>query len=318
MRALRTPGWARVVTALIAGVAIAGCGPASVMPPRQTTGEGAWVALIASMPPVANPASPNICGSGAPACIDAVVAEMTRRFDALDASCSHEAPFALIYLRVTEGVGSQGAQRFRDRVYLNHLDAVFASLYFFAYDNWQAGRMKAVPEAWRIAFQAADQGTVTVLGDILLGMNAHISRDLPFALARTGLREPNGQSAEADFNRVNGLLGSVTPDTLTDEAMRYDPTLTSAVGPARLYPIDLQQLLAAWRSDSWQNAERLIAARTPAQRAAVAQSIERGATGRARLIAELTSNLVTGPDAGGRNAYCRRRASDHRATVTTA
>jgi hypothetical protein len=292
---------------IAAAVAIAGCGPASVTPPSVSAGGASWKAMIRTMPAVATLHSTNICGDGSPACIDAVVAEMTRRFDVLNASCSHEAPFALLYLRVTEGVGIQGARRFRNRDYLNHLDAVFANLYFTAYDNWRAGRTKLVPEAWRIAFQAADQGTVSVLGDILLGMNAHISRDLPFALARAGLREPNGQSAEGDFNRVNGLLGSVTADSLAEEATRYDPTLGTVLQAARLYPVDVQQLLAGWRSNSWNDAERLLAARTPTQRAAVARSIEAGATGRARLIEAVTSNLVTGPDAAVRNAYCERR-----------
>jgi hypothetical protein len=300
-----------VLGGVIAVLLLAGCGPASVIPPVQTAGEAAWTAATSGMPAVANPVSSNECGRGSRACIDAVVAEMTRRFDALDARCGHEAPFALLYLQVTRGVDIQGAKRFHSQAYLNHLDAEFASLYFRAYDNWQSGRTGQVPEAWRIAFQAADHGTVSVLGDILLGMNAHISRDLPFALARTGLREPNGQSGEPDFNRVNALLGSVTPASLADESKRYGPTLTTSVlEPARLYPASLQQLLSAWRSDSWQNAQRLIAARTPADRAAVARSIERGAAGRARLIAAVTSNLVTGPSAAVRDAYCRRRVSE--------
>jgi hypothetical protein len=300
-----------VLAGLIAALLVAGCGPASVTPPVQTAGEAAWTAAVSSMPAVANLVSTNVCGRGSRGCIDAVVAEMTRRFNALDARCSHEAPFALLYLQVTRGVDIQGAKRFHSQAYLNHLDAEFASLYFRAYDHWQAGRTGEVPEAWRIAFQAADRGTVSVLGDILLGMNAHISRDLPFALARTGLREPNGQSGEADFNRVNGLLGSVTPASLADEAKRYDPSLTTSVlEPARLYPVSLQQLLSAWRSDSWQNAKRLLAAHTAAQRAAIAGLIERGAAGRARLIAAVTSNLVTGPSAAARDAYCRRRASE--------
>jgi hypothetical protein len=109
---------------------------------------------------------------------------------------------------------------------------------------------------------------------------------------------------------VNGLLGNVTPATLAVEAERYDPTLSSSVlEPVRMYPATLQQLLSQWRGDSWLNAERLLAARGPAQPAAVAQSIERGAAGRARLIAALTSNLVTGPSAEVRNAYCERRVS---------
>ena len=300
----------RVLAGVIAALVLGGCGPASVVPPTQTAGEAAWTAAVGGMPAVANPLSGNVCGRGSRACIDAVVAEMTRRFDALDARCSHEAPFALLYLQVTRGVDIQGATRFQSTAYLNHLDAEFASLYFRAYDNWQAGRTAEVPEAWRIAFQSADRGTVSVLGDILLGMNAHISRDLPFALARTGLREPNGQSGEPDFNRVNALLGNVTPVSLADEANRYDPTLTTSVlEPARLYPVSLQQLLSAWRTDSWHNAQRLLAARAPAQRAAVAASIERGAAGRARLIAAVTSNSITGPSASVRDAYCRRGVS---------
>ena len=299
-----------MLTVLTAALAIAGCGPASVTPPTQTAGDDAWQSVISSTPAAADPRSPNICGSGSGACIGAVVAEMTRRFETLDGRCSHEAPFALIYLQVTRGIESQGTQRFHSQAYLNHLDAVFANLYFAAYDNWQSGRTAQVPEAWRIAFQNADRGTVSVLGDILLGMNAHISRDLAFALARAGLRAPDGDSAEADFNRVNGLLGNVTPATLADEAERYDPALTtSALEPARMYPASLQQLLSAWRSESWQNAQRLLAARGPAQRAAVARSIERGAAGRARLIAALTSNLVTGPSLAVRDAYCKRRVS---------
>lgn len=297
----------RPLLTLVAALALAGCGPAIERPPLLTDGGAAWQTLIATMPAVTSATSTNACGAGSPACIADVVAEMTRRLDVLEAHCSHEAPFALMYLDVTRGVAAQGARRFRDRQFLNHLDAVFANLYFSAYDNWQARRTKLVPEAWRIAFEAADQGTVTALGDMLLGMNAHISRDLPFALTRTGLREPDGQSGETDFNRVNGLLGSVTPDLLGEEAERFDPTLTSTVLPViQLDPSSLQQLLGAWRSESWRNAEHLLTARTPTQRAKVAHTIELGAAGRARLIASLTSDLVIGPDAAQRNAYCAR------------
>jgi Family of unknown function (DUF5995) len=295
--------------AVVLGIALGlvSCGPAVVRPPLLADGGAAWKAVIATMPAVASLTSTNPCGAGSPACIQDVVAEMTRRFDVLDGRCSHEAPFALMYLLVTEGVGSQGASRFANRQYLNHLDAVFANLYFTAYDNWQAGRTALVPAAWRIAFTAADDQTVTILGDIMLGMNAHISRDLPFALARAGLVEPDGHSAEADFNRVNGLLGSVTPQVLQEEAVHFDPTLTRTVLPAvRLGPSSLQQLLGAWRSEAWHNAERLLDAHTPAQRAAVARGIERGAAGRARLIESLTSDLVIGPDTAARNSYCER------------
>jgi Family of unknown function (DUF5995) len=297
----------RALVAVGTAVALSGCGPAVVQPPMLVNGGPAWNALVSTMPAAASTTSTNVCGVGSPACISAVAAEMTRRYDLLAAQCSHEAPFALMYLRVTQAVATQGARRFGNVQYLNHLDAVFANLYFTAYDNWRAGRTKAVPEAWRIAFDAADHETAATIGDILLGMNAHISRDLPFALARTGLDEPDGRSGQTDFNRVNGVLGAVTSGMLREEAKRFDPTLTSTVLPAvQLDPSNLQQLLNAWRAESWRNAQRLLAARTPAERARVARMIEVGAAGRARLIASLTSNLVVGPDTAQRNAYCER------------
>lgn len=298
----------RPLVPLGAALALVGCGPTVVHPPRLDNGDAAWKALIGTTPAVVTATSTNACGVGSPACIRDVVAEMTRRYDVLAARCSHEAPFALTYLRVTQAVERPGTRRFQSREYLNHLDAVFANLYFSAYDNWQAGRMQLVPEAWRTAFDAADRETVSTLGDILLGMNAHISRDLPFALARAGLHEPDGRSGRADFISVNGLLGDVTSGMLREQAARFDPTLTSTVLPAiQLDPSNLQQLLTAWRSEAWRNAERLLATRTPAQHARVARTIELGAAGRARLIASLTSNLVIGPAAKQRNAYCERR-----------
>jgi hypothetical protein len=297
----------RLLVCLGAILALAGCGPMNEQPPPLRNTGIAWQALARTMPAAETPGSGNVCGVGSPACIADVIAEMTRRLQVLEAHCSHEAPFALMYLSVTQGVSTQGTSRFASTQFLNHLDAVFANLYFTAYDNWQGGQRKLVPAAWGIAFEAADRGTVSALGDMLLGMNAHISRDLPFALARTGLREPGGQSGETDFNRVNGLLGSVTDGLLQQEAERFDPTVTSTVLPAvQLEPSGLQHLLGAWRSESWHNAEHLLAALTPAERARTARSIELGAAGRARLIASLTSNLVIGPAAAQRNSYCER------------
>jgi len=302
--------WPRLLVAVSAAFALAGCGPAVVTPPSLVNGDASWQALIRTMPAVAAASSTNVCGVGSAACIRDVVGEMTRRYDVLAARCSHEAPFALMYLRVTQAVETQGARRFQSSEYLNHLDAVFANLYFTAYNNWRSGRKQLVPEAWRIAFDAADHETVATLGDMLLGMNAHISRDLPFALARAGLIEPDGRSGKADFNSVNGLLGDVTSSMLREEADRFDPGLTSTVLPAiQLDPSNLQQLLSAWRSEAWRNAERLVAAQSPAQRAQVARAIDLGAAGRARLIESLTSNLVIGPDAAQRDAYCQRHRS---------
>ena len=107
---------------------------------------------------------------------------MNRRFDPLADSCDHDAIFALSYLRTTEEYRRtiEDPDFFEDTGFVNHEDAVFAAYYFDAYDDWRHDRTTEVPPAWRIAFQAADDGEVSAAGNMFLGMNAHIQRDLPF------------------------------------------------------------------------------------------------------------------------------------------
>jgi hypothetical protein len=295
-------------------LALAGCGGDDPTVDRIDAGGERWRAIVRSLPDAADPASRNVCGRGAPACINEVTAEMSRRLDSLAAACHHGAAFSLMYLRVTEAVGVTGAARFRDRRYLNHLDAVFARLYFRAFDAWRAGRRDQVPEAWRIAFESADAREVAGIGDMLLGMNAHISRDLPFALLATGLETPTGDTGEPDYNRVNSLLASVQGPMIREAARRFDPTIASSTLPlSRGGASSLAELMARWRAEAWHNAERLIAARSAAARARVARQIETAAAGRARMLAALTSNLVVGPGPASRLRYCQAQRRNARA-----
>jgi hypothetical protein len=243
---------------------------------------------------------------------------MDRRLATLAAACDHNAPFALMYLRVTEGVSTAPGDerggdavrpevRFRDPAYLNHLDAVFATLYFDAIDAWRLGDREAVPEAWRIAFEAAAERRVSGLGDILLGMNAHISRDLPFALERSGLRTADGRSGKADFDRVNSLLGDVQEPMLREQSRRFDPGIADTTLPALdIGAPSFAELMTRWRTEAFANGRRLIEA-PPSERDAVAAEIESAGAGRARLIEALTSNLVLGPGADERREYCEER-----------
>ena len=231
---------------------------------------------------------------------------MGRRLERLAATCDHNAAFSLMYLRVTEGVGATGTARFSDIRYLNHLDAVFARLYFQAFDAWRAGRRDQVPEAWRLAFESADEREVAGIGDMLLGMNAHISRDLPFALLGAGLEAPGGESGQPDFDRVNSLLASVQGPMIREEARRFDPTIASSTLPlARGASSSVGEVIARWRTEAWQNARRLISAPNPDARARIAEEIETAAAGRARMLVALSSNLVVGPGADSRLRYCR-------------
>jgi len=215
---------------------------------------------------------------------------MGRRLEKLGAACDHAAAFAFMYREVTIGVADAGGSFFASGASLNHLDAIFASLYFDAIDAWQADRVGDVPEAWRIAFQAARDKRVFGIGDMLLGMNAHISRDLPVALA--AVQEAGRTVEKSDFDRVNALLERVQGPMLAEAARRFDPTIAAFSLP--FLDVDdstVGRLLAAWREEAWLNAERLLSAPTPARRRAVENEIENQAALRARAI-RLGTNYV--------------------------
>lgn len=244
---------------------------------------------------------PASCARGAAECVPLVVAEMTRRYRRLGASCDHDAAFALMYLRVTEAVERDAG--FADRAYLARLDSTFAALYFRAFDEWHGGRQNAVPAAWQIAFESARRRRTTGIGDLLLGMNAHISRDLPFAVAAVGAVRPAGRRS---FEQVNTLLERIAQRMLREQARLFDPTVTTFTLPVlSARPGTLGTLIGTWRDTAMRDAERLRRAKTRAARATVVESIERTATARAALIAAATSRVPYSPAGKAREAFCQ-------------
>lgn len=252
---------------------------------------------------------PVSCDPGGVACVDEVVREMTRRYEPLAAGCDHRAPFALMYLRVTEAVGREerGGSLRADSVYLSRLDAVFARLYFDAADAWEENRRDDVPAAWQIAFEAAERGRVSGIGDLLLGMNAHISRDLPFAVASVGLgqsREEGAARARA-FALIDGVLANVQASILREAAVRFDPTIAGFRLP--VLEVDARTvaaLIGRWRAAALEDGRSLLRARSPAGRAAVARRIEDEAAGRAAVIVAATSRVPFSDAGKAREKAC--------------
>lgn len=239
--------------------------------------------------------------------MDAVVAEMNRRIDAL--GCSHLAPFATMYKWVSnEVLISMGTRRYRDPAYVAHLDSVFATFYFHAIDSWRAGDRSAVPQAWQMAFSAAQHQRVSTLGDMLLGMNAHISRDLPFALASIGLTEPGGVDADPDVVAVNGdIFRSETP-MMAQIKKWFSPDLSPPAGlPKWLTPSKVPEVIAQWRLEAIANARDLINAKSVPARAQVETRIDDEAALRSLLIYKATALSNPGTANAARNAYCERQ-----------
>ena len=254
-------------------------------------------------------APPAVCDSGEVACIDVVVAEMTRRLDPLAADCDHGAPFALMYLRVTEAVGREertGSLR-ADRPYLAHLDAVFAQLYFDATDAWAAGDLEAVPAAWQIAFEAAKRRRVSGIGNLLLVMYAHISRDLAFAVASIGLGE--GTARARAFAEINKVLADVQGSIMHEASARFDPSIAGFRLPVlKVNAANVALLIGRWRDGALEDGRRLLRAKTPAERAAVTRSIENNAAGRAAIIVAATSRVPFSEAGKERDRFCSNAA----------
>ena len=263
-----------------------------------------WTQLLPGLTTQYDPSSENDCTAGRTRCVDAVIREMRRRFDPLAEGCAHDAIFALAYLRTTEEYRRtiDDPTFFEDTPFVNHEDAVFARLYFNAYDAWHAGSAD-VPPAWAIAFRAAADRAMPAAGNLSLGINAHIQRDLPFALAAIGLVKPDGSSRKTDHDRVNIFLNRVTDDLYAEIARRFDPTIDDTNLPGTADDAGVFQLIPTWREIAWRNAERLVAAATPEERAFVANSIEAYAASQAETIRQ-TQGYAPTQNSSARDAYC--------------
>ena len=267
-----------------------------------------WPELLPPLPGTPSGTVPldfDVCAAGGANCPGDVIEEMYDRWRPLDASCDHRAVFGLTYLRTTEEFQRtiQGDPNFfSDNAWLNHEDAIFAELYFRAYDNWENGNRDAVPAAWKVAFEAAESPNLMATGDLLLGLNAHINRDLPYTLASVGLVKPDGSSRKRDHDRVNYFLEQVADPLQIELAARYDQ-IFAYTDPEPLPVIEevVLQAVRIFRENAWRNAELLVRASTPAERQGVSALIELEAEVFARAI--VVGNTIPGWGAS-RDAHC--------------
>jgi hypothetical protein len=267
-----------------------------------------WSTLLPGLTDQYEPDSANACSSGKVKCVDSVIREMTRRFNPSARSCDHNSLFSLLYLRVTEHYRQAVSDPhfFADNAFVNHEDAVFANYYFRAVDDYRAGRIDRVPLAWQVALDAARDRSVSGTGDLLLGVNAHVQRDLPYVLEAIGLVKPDGSSRKPDHDKVNQVLYSAYEPAITEGAQRFDPSINFEL-PAPFSAYGYQtffQAVEAWREAAWRNAERLVSAPDAASRAFVAQQIEDYAASQAQLIRASTAYLSPLQTTSDRDAYC--------------
>lgn len=216
--------------------------------------------------------TPEKCTDGNARCIDRTIADMDARFRSLVPSCHHSALFSLLYLRVTQRYKQYAATpgTFDSVATVNREDAIFYDLYAGTFGEWRAGRPGKVPPIWRLAYATADARQAAGTGDLLLGMAAHILRDLPFTLHHVST------VTRHDHLAINPMLESVYSQVVAEAARRFDPTVQLGdIVPGTRFTV--VEIIAQWRDKAWRDAEALAAAPTRSARQDVANRIEREA-----------------------------------------
>jgi hypothetical protein len=230
-----------------------------------------------------------------------------RRLRALRARlrCDHRAVFATTYLELTRELLTTVRRHprfFRWPRYFFYEDALFANVYIDSVRAWHRGGR--VPGAWRIAFEQARDGDLNGPQDMLLGINAHVQNDMPFVLAKLGLRTRRGVSRKPDHDAANAVLDAAYERVVRAVENRYDPLARATFAPeSPLDDVAGIELVREWRETVWRNAERLTNAENAAERRQVARSIQAYAAGWAQQIAA----FQTPGYRAERDAYCRAR-----------
>ena len=263
-----------------------------------------WSAALAPTYLGVNTDSSDACVAGKISCVDKEARRMEKQLTAL--GCDHNAIFSLAYARTTEEVASYERAHptyFADTPWLNHYDATFADMYFSAWNSWQ--QTGTAPPAWAMAFRTADQEGASAAGNLLLGMSAHVNRDLPFALYAIGLVSPDGTSRKPDHDAVNQILNMVITPLLDEIAAKYDPSVRVVSGvPESLDDFLAFQLLPEWRQEAWDNAVALTTAPDADARAVIADAIEQQAVTKATSLLALTGYAPPLTTPASRDAYC--------------
>jgi hypothetical protein len=157
--------------------------------------------------------------------------------------------FPALYRQVTLKVKSgieQGV--FDDGPRMARFDALFANAYFAAYQEYRAGEQPS--RAWQFAFDRSRSGSLIILQNLLVAINAHINLDLG-VVAGQAFPGIELQDFHDDFDRINKILGSLIP-AARDTVEQFSPLLgdLTALGGDDVAQV-LEFSVDAARDDAW-------------------------------------------------------------------
>jgi hypothetical protein len=215
--------------------------------------------------------------------VDALIQKLQSVVDQAKHEGSRIGYFASLYTRITIAVRRAiAAGTFDDGAAVVQLDLAFARRYLAALDCYQRGDA-AISPPWAVALGATPRRDLSIVQQMALAMNAHINFDLGMA-AFEALGAQDLWDAHGDFERVNGVLGSVVAE-VEKEIADVSPILRVVGGFSPAFATWLIDFgLVEARELAWQFATTLAGARHDAARAAL---VDR----RAHEVASLCSAL---------------------------
>ncbi|ELZ48403.1 hypothetical protein C465_09900 [Halorubrum distributum JCM 9100] len=166
------------------------------------------------------------------------------------------AVFLTVYSRMTATVRDaidDGA--FVDPEWTAAYLVAFAERYRRALVAFERRAFDSLPRPWLLAFAAAARGETVVAQDALLGINAHITYDLTYALGDVGIDPDRGAKLE-DHDRINAILARLVQTAQDALVEAYDAV--GIAGIDRLFdPLDDRLALLGLRGVrefAWRNA----------------------------------------------------------------
>ena len=226
--------------------------------------------------------------------LERVLTRMEQRIDEYRSQADDRRIFLAVYATMTRAIHDGIlAGRFMDPAWTAALTGRFAGLYFEAAEAWESGNA-VCPRAWCAAFAAAGQPRISAVEHALLGINAHIVYDLPFAVAATmrevgdvvdgRLRGDTLVRRRHDYEVVNHILAETiaTAQAVLSHESRLSALMDTLA--LRLDEYAAEALLRASRTQGWHNALAIAVARDDAEREAVRQHLDRVACGYVQRI----------------------------------
>jgi hypothetical protein len=211
--------------------------------------------------------------------VDDVLAALLHLEEGFRQANDRRGVFVSAYLVITRMLDEWVSERrFHRNNLVAHYVIAFANAYLRALAAFEDSGRSKIAGAWRQALTASRRGSGSLIQDLLLGINAHINHDLPFAIIEAGL-DVDCDLCRRDHLRINEALRQAIPLVRERVVEFYEPCprIASAIC-GRVVDSAVAEALVASRSNSWQWATALQSASSGHERRRIATILDERAT----------------------------------------